>query len=79
MINADLFSIIVLVEMAWTHGYIQALSNFLFEAITVYWYYAEKNFGDNYSRVSKCLLPSLGLTCRHMGTIVYGSVIAWIP
>lgn len=39
-------------EMIWTHGYLQAYSDFIFESIAVNWYFAEKKYGKGYSRIS---------------------------
>lgn len=65
--------------MLWTHGYLQALSDFIFESIAIHWYFNEKKYEGGYSRIGKNLCPSLGLSIRHMGSIVFGWVLAYIP
>lgn len=39
MVDKRVFSLLVLVEMVWTHGYLQAYSDFLFESIAIHWYF----------------------------------------
>jgi len=39
ILNKWIFAGIVLVEMVWTHGYLQAYSDFIFQAIAIHWYY----------------------------------------
>jgi hypothetical protein len=38
-IDKRIFSVLIIVEMIWTHGYLQAYSDFLFESIAIHWYY----------------------------------------
>lgn len=74
-----MFSILILVEMLWTHGYLQSLSDFLFQSIALHWYYNEKRLESGYSKLGNNLWPSLGLCVRHSGSIVFGWVLAYIP
>lgn len=69
----------MLVEIVWTHGYLQAYSDFLFESIAIHWYFNEKKLPRGYSKIGNNLLPSVGLSFRHMGTIVFGWILAYIP
>lgn len=43
-IDKRIFSILILVEMLWTHGYLQAYSDFLFQSIAIHWYFNEKKY-----------------------------------
>jgi hypothetical protein len=38
-IDKRIFSALIIVEIVWTHGYLQAYSDFLFESIAIHWYY----------------------------------------
>lgn len=78
-VDKRVFSILILVEMLWTHGYMQSLSDFLFESIALHWYYNEKRLESGYSKLGNNLWPSLGLCVRHSGSIVFGWVLAYIP
>lgn len=66
--------------MLWTHGYLQAYSDFLFESIAIHWYYNEKKYENKgYSRIGQNLCPSIGLSIRHVGSIVFGWILAYFP
>ena len=65
--------------MLWTHGYLQAYSDFLFESIAIHWYFNEKKHGSGYSRIGENLCPSISLSFKHMGSIVFGWILAYIP
>ena len=72
--------IVVLAEMLWTHGVMQAYSDFLYQAIGVFWYFNEYKYKDEeYSHFSENFCSALGLTFRHFGTIVFGSLIVYYP
>jgi hypothetical protein len=78
-IDKRIFSILILVEMLWTHGYLQAYADFLFESIAIHWYFNEKKYEEKYSRIGQNLCPSLGLSVKHQGSIVFGWILAYIP
>jgi len=78
-IDKRVFSLLILVEMLLTHGFLQAYADFLFQSIAIHWYFNEKKHAGKYSRIGMNLCPSLGLSVRHMGTIVFGWILAFVP
>jgi hypothetical protein len=78
-IDKRISSLLILVEMLWTHGFLQAYADFLFQSIAIHWYFNEKKYEGGYSRIGKNLCPSVGLSMRHMGSIVFGWILAYIP
>ncbi len=78
-IDSRLFGALIILETLWTHGLMQALSDFTFESIGIHWYFNEKKYGPSYSRISKNLCSTIGLTIKHMGTISYGQILSYIP
>jgi hypothetical protein len=78
-IDKHVFSILILVEMLWTHGYLQSYADFIFESIAIHWYFNEKKEEKGYSKIGKNLCPSISLSIKHMGSIVFGWVLAYIP
>lgn len=75
-----IYSVIIIVEMLWTHGYLQSYSDFIFESIAVHWYYNEvPNIEKGYSAIGKNLCPSISLSFKHIGTIVFSHILAYIP
>jgi hypothetical protein len=85
---------LVIFEALWTHGFLKSYSDFLFQAISLHWYYSASRHqlthnrheelpspsqDSGYSGLKENLLPSLALSVRHMGTIVFGSLLAYFP
>jgi hypothetical protein len=69
----------VLIEAIWTHGFLQGLSDFFFESIAIHWYYKRQRRQQKKSICCDTLLLTLKLIYRHIGTIIFGHVIAYIP
>ena len=66
--------------MLWSHGVMQAYSDFLYQAIGVNWYFNEYKYRDEeYSQFSENFCSAIGLTFRHFGTIVFGSFMVYYP
>lgn len=72
-------SIIIIVEILWTHGFMEGLSDFIFEALGIFWYFNKAKHGEDYSKCARNCSPSLGLVLKHIGTILFGGINAYIP
>ena len=70
---------IVLLEMLWTHGFMEALSDFFFESVAIHWYFRERRIENNEETCCSSLCLTNSMMCRHIGTIVYGHILAYIP
>ena len=60
----------------------QAYSDFMYQSIGVYWYFNESKYKDRneeYSDFSENFCPSLSLSIRHFGTIVFGAILVYYP
>lgn len=78
-IDRRIMALLVIVEAVWTHGMMEALSDFVFQSIAIHWYFNEKKLGKDYGKISNNLCPTLALTVKHIGTIIFGHVLAYIP
>jgi hypothetical protein len=72
-------AVIVIIEALWTHGFLEALSDFFFESIAIYWYFKKAREAEGEETCCSSLSLTLGKVCRHIGTIVFGHVLAYIP
>ena len=70
---------LIIVETLWTHGFLEALSDFFFSSIAVNWYFQRKREETEDSGCCSTLCETNKLTFFHLGTIVYGHVLAYIP
>lgn len=73
-----LWSFLALLFVLWNHGLMISLSNFLFESFAIHWYFNERVFGYSYSRCNN-FTNTLRLLFWHSGTIIYGSVLTYLP
>lgn len=55
------------------------MSDFIFEGIAIHWYFNEKKLGASYGRIANNLIPTIGLSFKHIGTIAFGHILAYIP
>ncbi len=81
-IDSRIMSLIIIVQILWTHGFMEAISDFIFESMAIHWYFSKGKYGEHgekYSRFGKNCIPTVGLMCRHIGTIVFGSISAYVP
>lgn len=74
-----ILAVLVIIEALWTHGFMESLSDFIFQSIAIHWYFNEQKYGEGYSKCTKNFSTTLGLTVRHVGTISFGSIYAYIP
>lgn len=72
-------SLIIIIEILWTHGFMEGLADFIFESLGIYWYFNQAKFGEGYSRCGRNLTKSVSLVFTHMGTISLGAINAYIP
>ena len=70
---------LVIIEGLWTHGFMESLSDFIFQSIAIHWYFNEQKYGEGYSKCSRNLSATFGLCIRHIGTICMGSIVAYTP
>lgn len=75
-VDAWIVGLLVVVFYLWTHAIMQSLSNFLFQAFAIHWYF---NAEQDYSCCGKGLLPSVKLLCRHIGTVTIASIVEFVP
>lgn len=68
---------LVVFEMLWTHGVMQAFSDFVFQGVSVFWYF--RSCRPDYSGFTDGLLPTLSMSFKHFGTIVFGSILTYYP
>ncbi len=68
-----------MVEILWTHGIMEGLSDFIFQSFAVHWYFNNRKYGDDYSRCGKNCSDSVGMLFKHIGTVAFGFVNAYIP
>lgn len=78
-IDSRIMSLIIIVEILWTHGFMEGMADFIFESVGIYWYFNKGKYGEGYSRCGRNCMPSFGLFFRHMGTIALGAINAYIP
>lgn len=77
-LSNSLMFVIIICETLLTHGLIEAFSDFIFESVTIYWYFNETKRGQNYHRIIN-LFESLRLVFFHFSSIIYGFILAFIP
>ncbi len=44
-IDSRIMSIIIIVEILWTHGLMEGLSDFIFESLGIFWYFNKAKYG----------------------------------
>lgn len=44
-IDSRIMSIIIIVEILWTHGLMEGLSDFIFESLGIFWYFNKAKHG----------------------------------
>ena len=79
VINPIIMGAVIIVETLWTHGFLEALSDFFFSSIAVNWYFKRKREESEDLGCCSTLCETNRLTFFHLGTIVYGHVLAYIP
>jgi len=86
VIPHHILAALVVVGIIWNHGIMESLSDFLFQSFTILWYFNNKKYGPNpenpdggYSSCCSNFYPSLRYAFRHLGTIIFGSIYAFIP
>ncbi len=45
IIDSRIMTLIIIVEILWTHGIMEGLSDFLFEAWAINWYFNKAKYG----------------------------------
>jgi hypothetical protein len=71
---------LTILEALWTHGFLKSYSDFVFQSISLHWYYnSHKHRSGSYSGLISNLLPSLTISIKHIGTIVFGSILTYFP
>lgn len=78
-IDSRIMSLIIIIEILWTHGFMEGLADFIFESLGIYWYFNQTKYGEGYSRCGRNLTKTVSLSFRHMGTIALGAINAYIP
>lgn len=61
-----------------THGILISFSDFVFESVTIQWYFNETKEGNYYNRLLN-LWRTGKYVLWHFSTIIYGAVLAFIP
>lgn len=79
LINPIITSSLIVVEALWTHGFLEALSDFFYQSIAIHWYYKGRRQAEREEGCCDNLSLTLKMICRHIGTIVFGHVLAYIP
>jgi hypothetical protein len=72
--------VLIIVEALWTHGVLEALSDFFFQSIAIHWYFGKRRELDG--ETNGCcynLSQTIKLIFIHFGTIVFGHIRAYIP
>lgn len=78
-IDSRIMSLIIIVEILWTHGVMEAISDFIFQSEAILWYFNKAKYGQDANMCGKNCFPTIGLLFRHFGTIVFGAINAYIP
>ena len=78
-IDTRIMTLIIIVEILWTHGFMEGLSDFIFESLAIHWYFNKAKYGENYSRCGRNCSNTLSLVFKHIGTILFGGINAYIP
>ena len=61
-----------------THGILESFSDFVFESVTIQWYFNETKEGNYYNRLLN-LWRTGKYVLWHFSTIIYGAVLAFVP
>jgi hypothetical protein len=69
-------SLIIIVEILWTHGVMEGIADFIFQSEAIHWYFGKAR---DQNKIRTSCLSTFGLLCRHIGTIVFGGINAYIP
>jgi hypothetical protein len=72
-------AILVVIEALWTHGFLEALSDFFFESIAIHWYFKKRREEEREETFCDSLCLTFKMMCRHIGTIAFGHILAYIP
>ena len=78
-IDSRIMSLIIIIEILWTHGVMEGIADFIFQSEAIHWYFNKAKYGQDTNKISKNCFPTFGLLCRHFGTIVFGGINAYIP
>ena len=70
---------IIFIQILWTHGFMEALSDFFFESLAIHWYFRERRIENNEETCCSSLCLTFTMVIRHIGTIVFGHILAYIP
>lgn len=70
---------LIIIEALWTHGFLEALSDFFYQSIAIHWYYKVRRQAEREETCCDNLSLTFKLIFRHIGTIVFGHVLAYIP
>lgn len=79
LINPIITCSLIVVEALWTHGFLEALSDFFYQSIAIHWYYKVRRQVEKEETCCDNLCLTLKLIIKHIGTIVFGHVLAYIP
>lgn len=79
LISPIITSSLVILEALWTHGFLEALSDFFYQSIAIHWYYKVRRLAEREETCCDNLCLTFKMIFKHIGTIVFGHVLAYIP
>ena len=79
LIDARITAAIIILELLWTHGIMEAASDFFFESIAIHWYFKKRREENEEESCCDSLCLTIKLMFKHIGTIVFGHVLAYVP
>jgi hypothetical protein len=79
LIHPAVTSSFIIVEFLWTHGLLEALSDFFYESIAIHWYFKRRREIEKEETFCDTLMLTFKMIFRHIGTISFGHVLAYVP
>lgn len=79
IIHKNTATILIVIEAAMTHGIIVAFSDFFYQSIGIHWYYKKRRYFLKEGQHCDTLFITLQIMARHIGTIVHGFILAYVP
>lgn len=71
--------VLIIIETLWTHGFIEALSDFFFQSIAIHWYHKKRREFMNQGMFCDTLWITFKMIFYHIGTISHGHFLAFVP
>lgn len=79
-VDQRILTVLIVVEALWTHGVLEALSDFFFQSVAIHWYFGKRREIDGETH-GCCynLCQTIKLIFIHCGSITFGHIRAYIP